>query len=104
LWVADDGDDKVYAYTLATGAHNAAKDIDLDAANSSPFGFWSNGTTLWVSDYNDTRIFAYTLATGVRNAAKDITTRSVIRGIWSDGVTIWGSVLTFTKIVAYQLE
>ena len=32
MWVADDDDDKLYAYTLATGARDATKDISLHSA------------------------------------------------------------------------
>ena len=48
LWVADDGQDKVFAYDLATGSRDASKEIDdLDASgNAHSRGIWSNGTTL----------------------------------------------------------
>jgi len=92
IWVVDNNDAKLYAYTLATKARDAAKDIDLDADNANPSGLWSNKTTIWVTDWNDAKLYAYTLATRVRDAAKDIdldadNDRSV--GIWSDGTTLW---------------
>ena len=55
LWVADDVDDKIYAYNLNTKARQPGNDFDtLDAAgNDAPQGLWSDGTTLWVTDRTD---------------------------------------------------
>ncbi|MBC6427243.1 MAG: cadherin repeat domain-containing protein [Ekhidna sp.] len=110
IWVVDNNDAKLYAYTLATKARDAAKDIDLDADNANPSGLWSNKTTIWVTDWNDAKLYAYTLATRVRDAAKDIdldadNDRSV--GIWSDGTTLWvvqnESGFSSDKLYAYTL-
>ena len=112
LWIVRDdvGDDKIYAYMLATGARNSAKDINTlgAAGNTSPRGLWSDGTTLWVSDWSDDKIYAYTLAAGERNAAKDINTlrnagNTSPRGLWSDGTNLWVSDWSDDKIYAYTL-
>ena len=128
LWVSDKGDDKIYAYTLATGARDAAKDINLAMENDSPVGLWSNKTTLWIvqdeSGWNAlerNQIYAYVLATGARDATKDIDLAanntnsqgianiSTPQGIWSDGTTLWvvdrGNNITNVeeKIYAYTL-
>ena len=115
LWIVRDdvGDDTIYAYTLATGARNAAKDINTlgAAGNTSPRGLWSDGTTLWVSDWSDDKIYAYTLANGTRNAAKAINNLNSDndnpQGLWSDGTTLWVANNDFSgsndKIYAYTL-
>ena len=36
IWVADDDDDKLYAYTLATSARDTSKDISLHTDNETP--------------------------------------------------------------------
>ena len=62
LWVSDIVDDKLYAYTLANGARNAAKDINdnLLGMGATPRGIWSNSTILWIN--NSSRgILAYQL-------------------------------------------
>ena len=45
MWVADDLDDKIYAYDLASKARDASKDFDTlaDAGNDNPTGIWSDG-------------------------------------------------------------
>ena len=70
MWVADDqfgGDEKIYAYVLASGDRDPGKDFDTldDAGNGEPEGIWSDGTTMWVADdpWFGEKIFAYTLAT-----------------------------------------
>ena len=116
IWVVnnddtDNGKDKIFAYTLADGSRDAAKDIDsLNAAsNNDPYGLWSNGTTLWVSDFNDDKLYAYTLANGMRNAGKNIdlnNANSAPLGIWSDGTTMWivnNGDGSSDKIFAYTL-
>ena len=110
MWVADLGetltvdDYKLYAYALATKARDADKDFDTleEAGNTSPFGLWSDGTTMWVLDSSDAKLYAYALATGARDADKDFDTLWAApsgtlsetwytsrRGLWSDGTTMW---------------
>ena len=117
LWVVNNGtdnsDDKIFAYTLADGARNAAKDIDTlnVAGNNVPVGIWSDGTTLWVVDNDDDKLYAYTLANGTRKADRNIDlddANSEPFGLWSDGTTIWvannGSESSNDKIYAYTLS
>ena len=105
MWVADYGDDKIYAYVLATKARDASKDFDtLSAAdNHAPYGIWSNTTTMWVADYDDAKLYAYNMATKARDAGKDITTAALSAGIWSDGTTMWVAKQTPAQIHAYTL-
>ena len=122
IWVVNNKDtgegdpntdeDKIFAYTLADGSRDAAKDINTlnNANNNSPTDLWSNGTILWVSDRGNSsgglsRIYAYTLSNGTRNAGKDIDQGRAVtpRGMWSNGTTLWINDNSF-RILAYQLE
>ena len=47
-WVTDRTANKLFAYTLATGVRDEARDIAL--SGFSPVGTWGNGTTIWVAD------------------------------------------------------
>ncbi|MBC6427049.1 MAG: cadherin repeat domain-containing protein [Ekhidna sp.] len=65
MWVADNTDNKLYAYMLANGARDTAKDIDLDVENTAPRGLWSDGTTIWVADNADNKLYAYAIETTI---------------------------------------
>ena len=117
MWVADDDDDKIYAYTLATGARDASKEISVHADNTSPGGMWSDGTTVWLADTDDAKLYAYTLTDdpdimgtdekGQRDASKDISLHadnSDPWGIWSDETTIWVTDSSDEKLYAYDLD
>ena len=109
MWIADDGDDKLYAYTLATGVRDATQDISLHSDNGSSKGIWSDETTIWVADDEDDKLYAYALSDGAYDATKDInlhTDNGDPAGIWSDGTTIWvaNSVTTGTNLFAYTLS
>lgn len=109
MWVTNYGG-KVYAYTLATGARDSAKDITaLDAAgNDRASGLWSDGTTMWVADIQDDKIYAYDLAAGTRDSGSDLdglvdAGNLNAKGIWSDGTTMWVVDIDDDKIYAYDL-
>ena len=123
IWVSDDRDEKLYVYSLATGARDTGKEfytgVDdrslpswerLGGWNWDPKGLWSDGTTLWVSDpKNNIKIFAYELATSEMDTSKEITTLRAAgnwhpAGIWSDGDTIWVVDGHDRKLYAYDLE
>ena len=106
IWVADDGDNKLFAYTLASGARDTSKEFNLHSLNSDPAGIWSNGTHVWVLDYGDNKLFVYNLASGSRSAFREfplVANNNVPRGLWSDGTTIWVSDYTDNKLYAYTL-
>ena len=92
MWVADDDDEKLYAYTLATGARDTSKELNLHADNDDPRGIWSDDTTIWVADDDDDKLYAYTLSSGARDTSKEFSLHADNgdpAGIWSDGATIW---------------
>ncbi|MBC6409030.1 MAG: cadherin repeat domain-containing protein [Ekhidna sp.] len=87
---------------------DANKDINLAAGNGSPYGIWSDKTTMWVCDFTQRKIYAYRLADGTRDAGKDINLaagNTTANGVWSDGTTMYVSnfVGTGSKIYAYKL-
>ena len=107
LWVADDEDDKIYAYTLATGLRDTNREFNLHNFDDRPRGMWSDSTTLWVADEAFNQVFAFALATGNRNSGSDVvlsSDNSNTRGIWSDGTTLWVADSTDDKIYAYALS
>ena len=96
VWVSDDYDDKIYAYSLADGSRRPAKDIDTlgSAGAGDSTALWSDGRTMWVSDHEDDRIYAFDLATGARQTSMEFDTLEAAgnhraHAIWSDGATMW---------------
>ena len=102
MFVADYDDNKVYAYTLSTGAHDSAKDITLHADNNLAEGLWCDGTNVWVVDDDDVGsndIFAYNRADGTQNTDVDFPDldpevmgsplNANPRGIYSNGETMF---------------
>ena len=74
MFVADYDDNKVYAYTVSTKAHDSTKDITLHADNTKPEGVWCNDDTVWVVEDDVTGsndIFAYNRVDGTQNADVD---------------------------------
>ncbi len=109
MWVADDADTYVYAYTLSTGNRDTGKEFDLHADNAGPAGLWGDSSTIWVTDHDDEKAYAYTKSGGVRDPVKDydILTASgndAPFGIWSDGTTIWVTDLSANKLYAYSAD
>ena len=111
MWVADDVDDKIYAYSMASKARDAAKDFTTLAAsgNNDPVGIWSDGSTMWVADWRDAKIYAYSMRDKTRDSSKDFTALSTGNtspgGIWSDGSTMWVADWSSNhKIYAYDMN
>ena len=111
FWVADDDNDKIYAYNMQTKAREAGEDFDTLAAadNADPRGIWSDGITMWVADANEDKLFAYNLSTKARDDAKDFGTLIAANntnpyGVWSDGITMWVVDTAAGKIYAYNMS
>ena len=107
MWVADNGDGKLYAYSVSDGTRDAARDIALESYNDDPRGIWSDGATMWVADNGDGKLYAYSVSDGTRDAARDIALESYIddpRGIWSDGVTMWVADKGDGNLYAYSVS
>ena len=110
LWVADQGNHKIYAYDLEAKAYDNRLDFNtLSAAeNRGSEGIWSDGSIMWVSDYEDDTLYAYDLATKARVPVKDFNTLSAAgntspSGIWSDGTNMWVVDWDDRKLYAYDM-
>ena len=109
LWVADDTDDKLYAYRMSDKTRDSTKDFTLDARNNSPRGLWSDGTTMWVADGGGDKLYAYKMSDRTRDSAKDFFNTLYTagnrdpQGIWSDGTTMWVADSVDNKLYAYVL-
>ena len=65
MYVADDLDNKVYAYNMSNKLRASGKEFDLDDENAHPGGIWSDGKTMYVADYSDFKFYLYSLAAPV---------------------------------------
>ena len=97
-WLAD--------IIFTTGTQERSGTIPLAAANTAPWGLWSDGTTLWVADTDALTVFAYTLAGGSRDTTKDIVldaANTAPLGLWSNGTTLWVADTDALTVFAYIL-
>ena len=95
LWVVENaasGEDRLFAYSLATGERLPEQDLALFNRNRSSNGIWSNDEVVWIADAQQGTLFAYDLATKERLPEKDIELAEVNRqpgGIWvQDGLLL----------------
>ena len=109
-WIADSGDDKIYAYN-PDGTRDSAKDFDTLAAaeNTNAAGIWSDGTTMWVGDFFDNKLYAYRMSDQERDDTKDFDSlgaagNTAPTSIWSDGTTMWVSDFSNFKLYAYRMS
>ncbi len=111
IWVADDDENKIYAYSMSDKYWDPDKDFEtLEAAgNEDPKGIWSNDTTMWVADSADKKLYAYSMSDMSRDSTKDFNTLDAAgndhpRGIWSNGTTMWVADSTDKKLYAYSMS
>ena len=89
-------------------ARNTAQDINFPFSIDTPYGIWSDGTTMWMVDLSYDTIYAYNLTTKERDTGKDFDTLSGADNnnpvsIWSDGTTLWVTDSVDDKIYAYSM-
>ena len=105
LWIADSGQDKLFAYQLESGERTEERDLELDDRNRDPRGIWSNGELFLVLDSVKHALFGYDLEFGQLTAEYPLAKlNNSPRGIWSDGFTIWVSDDGANRIFAYRIE
>ena len=105
MWVADEADDKLYAYNIETTSRETDKEFDLHADNGNPTGIWSDNATMWVADGEDGKLYAYNLSSGASSTDFDLHTDNANPyGIWSDGTFMWALDDTDLRIYAYSME
>ena len=121
MWVADSGDDRLYAYDLASGDSIGTKEFDIDTdvrGGIDPGGVWSDGVTIWIADRQRTgpddqdraqgrRVLAFRLAEKDRSSGRDIELESSGNhrawGLWSDGETMWVGDGDDHKVYSYNM-
>ena len=113
---ADTTTTETYTVTVNQGVTDAygwkaALDLDglISAGNKTPFGIWSDDTTIWVADSFDGKIYAYRMSDQARDSGKDFDTlfeagNTTPVGIWSDGTTMWVADYFEYKIYAYRMS
>ena len=115
LYVADSGDDKLFAYNVGSsgtfGERLTSKEFALHADNQEPAGVWTDGETLYVVDPDEDKVFAYNVgATGTFGASltdKDVALHADNDdpwGVWSTGTVIWVVDRSDYFIYAYSLS
>ena len=109
MWVADDYEAELIAYSMSDGSRIPRYDIGLSGAgNHAPMGIWSDGDTMWVVDFWEEKIYAYGLYTGERRPQQENDTlapgNNSPANIWSNGETIWVVDDWDQKIYAYDLQ
>ena len=117
VYVANDGGtsaNKVFAYTISTGAHDSSKDFEqlyvstgTAAENAeTPRGVWSNGTTMFVADSDDDNVFAYKHSDESQDSGKNLALSSANdnpNGMWFDGRILWVVDDTDDMLYPYDL-
>ncbi len=110
MWVTDQVDKKIYAYSMETKKRDLPKDLEtLDAAgNDSPIGIWSDGETVWVADRQDGKLYAYDLATKARRSDRDFDFSHlwaiIPTGLWSDGKFIYVPTSVSASVPRFDLK
>ena len=118
MFVVDRDDNKVYAYTLSTGAPDSTKDISLHADNDMAEGVWCNGDNVWVANAAtaaSSKIFAYKRSDGTHDSTKDMESLYMSSaaddenaedpsGLWSNGTTMFVTDSEDNKVYSYKLS
>ena len=120
MFVADSGDDEIYAYRMSDKTRISTREVTLDSANNSPQGLSCDRTHLWVAEDNDdltSKVFVYLRSDGSHVSTLDIgastlnpsSTVGAInnndqRGMWSNGTTLFVVDHGDTKVYGYQLS
>ena len=106
MWVADDRDNRIYAYDAI--AKTRTPDKEISGVSAEVRGIWSDGETMWVADWVGDRIVAYNMTTKARVPDEEFNGLAAVgnnhpEGIWSDGATMWVSDLVDDRIYAYDM-
>ena len=115
LYVADSGDDKLFAYNVGStgtfGERLTGKEFALHTDNQEPAVVWTDGETLYVVDPDEDKLFAYNVgATGTFGASltdEDVPLHADNDdpwGVWSTGTVIWVADRSDYFICAYSLS
>ena len=90
LFVVDQNDSQVYAYTLSDRSRDDDKNLSLDAANTDPWGLWFDGRVLWVVDDVDDKLYVYDLP----GAQPGNTAADGVPEVRTPSEQVWATTLT----------
>ena len=105
LWVVDQRDRQLYAYSMATGLRQPQRDR-ATGAPGWPQGIWSDGETTWVLDSGRNEARAYRQSDWRRRGSRDIALAAgndLATGAWGDGATLWVAQADDGRAYAYSL-
>ena len=104
-WVADSGQDQLFAWVSQSGERHEAREFELAERNRDPRGIWADGDVIYVLDSVKDALFVYDLETAdlLAEHALGKLSRSP-RGLWSDGVTLWVSDDGAERLFAYEFD
>ena len=115
MYVVDNFDKKVYAYSMSTRGRVPSKDFDLDLdldlailLDAEEYrGIWSDGSTIWVGELFSGTMYAYDLASKRRVPSRDFTpdipdqSLAFVSSFWSDGSNLWLTNIRDRKLNSY---
>ncbi len=120
MFVADSGDDEIYAYRMSDTTRISTREVSLASANNSPQGLSCDRTHLWVAEDNDdltSKIFVYLRSDGSHVSTLDIGASTLSpsssvgavnnndqRGMWSNGTTLFVVDHGDSQVYGYQLS
>ena len=90
LFVVDQNDSQVYAYTLSDRSRDDDKNLTLDAANANAWGLWFDGRVLWVVDTADDKLYVYDLP----GAQPGNTAADGVPEVRTPSEQVWATTLT----------
>ena len=115
MWVADDDDDKIYAYSLSANEREEDREVDLLRVkdvldnkiivdNVNPTGIWSDGSTIWVADHQDDRIYAYSLSEPpLEQCEPEVIDDQVLTGNWTSECTSENQSGSYARYYTFSL-
>ncbi len=103
MYVSDYDDDKIYAYTIATGARDTSKESGTIPDIN---GMWvEDSTTIWLSNELHDLVRPYNLSDWtINNSIPASSVDGNPYGIWSDGTTLWVAEDTDDEIIGFDLS
>ena len=103
MYVADNDDDRVYAYQMSDKSRDAGKDFDLDSDNTDPKGVWAYAANRFYVADSGGKLYVYTINPVVWTATLTVDERTVgsitLRGWESTAATYPDDDLTDSDFV-----
>ena len=106
MFVGDSRDQKLYAYSVATGNRDSGKEISLEELPGQLVDIWSDGETVWTASWLQAQMQAYRMSNGERRPGLDLTLSPQNIGpvgMWSDGQIMYVINQVYDTIFGYTL-